>query len=135
MAREAITRSTRHSQRLADLHRIPAPLYQPGQKVWLSSRDISLQVEFRKLAPHFVGPCEVEKIINSSAVRLKLPASLPVHPTFHVSQLKLVSTSDLQWDAGGCNMSLMRKILNDITCSAFGGSQRLCLGQGSQRPG
>lgn len=36
-----------------------------------------------------------KKIINPSTVSLKLPASLPVHPMFHVSQLKPVSFSDL----------------------------------------
>ena len=94
-AREAITHSTRHSQRQADRHHIPAPTYLPGQRVWLSSRDLPLQVESRKVAPRFVGPFVVEKVVNPSAVRLKLPASLPMHPTFHVSQLKPVSSSEL----------------------------------------
>lgn len=95
MAREAITRTTQRSQHVADRHCIPAPTFLPGQKVWLSSRDLPLQVESRKLAPRFVGPYEVERVINPSAVHLKLSASLPVHPTFHVSQLKPVSPSDL----------------------------------------
>uniref|UniRef100_A0A8P4GJA5 Gypsy retrotransposon integrase-like protein 1 n=1 Tax=Dicentrarchus labrax TaxID=13489 RepID=A0A8P4GJA5_DICLA len=94
-ARAALLRTAARNQRLADRHRLPAPDYAPGQKVWLSSRDLPLQVESRKLAPRFIGPFEVDRIINPVAVRLKLPPSLHVHPVFHVSLLKPVSSSPL----------------------------------------
>ncbi|KAI3353030.1 hypothetical protein L3Q82_019603, partial [Scortum barcoo] len=55
----------------ADRHRRPAPVYTPGQKVWLSTKDLPLHVHTRKLAPR----------------------SLRVHPTFHVSKLKPVPES------------------------------------------
>ena len=93
--RSALLRSAVRNQRLADRHRSPAPTYQPGQKVWLSSRDLPLQVESHKLAPRYIGPFEVDKIINPTAIKLKLPSSLRVHPTFHVSLLKPVSSSPL----------------------------------------
>jgi len=94
-ARAALVRSAARNRRLADRRRSPAPEYQPGQMVWLSTRDLPLQVDSRKLAPRFIGPFPVVRIINPSAVRLKLPDSLKVHPTFHVSLLKPVTTCAL----------------------------------------
>ena len=73
----------------------PAPVYQPGQRVWLAAKELPLQVELRKLAPRFVGPFPITRIINPEAVRLRLPRSLRVHPTFHVSKIKPVKESAL----------------------------------------
>lgn len=91
----ALRRTAARNQRLADRHRSPAPPYQPGQKVWLSSRDIPLQTVSKKLDPRYIGPFEIERVINPSVMRLKLPPELHIHPAFHVSLLKPVSTSDL----------------------------------------
>ena len=83
------------NQRIADRHRTPAPGYKVGQRVWLSSRDLPLQTDSLKMAPRYIGPYSIDRIINPSVVRLKLPAALKVHPVFHVSLLKPVFDSPL----------------------------------------
>lgn len=92
-------RTAARNKRLADMHRTPAPNNKVGQQVWLSSRDLPLQTDSRKLAPRYIGPYPIDCIINPSVVHLKLPAALKVHPTFHVSLLKPVVESPLSTPA------------------------------------
>ena len=99
IARNAMVANTDRVQHAANRRRVPAPSYQPGQKVWLLAWDLSLPTFSRKLAPRYVGPYVVEKVINPSALRLLLPPSLKVHPVFHVSQVKPVATSALSLPA------------------------------------
>lgn len=94
-ARAALVRTAARNQRLADQWRTPAPEYKVGQQVWLSSRDLPLQTDSRKMTPRYIGPYTIDRILNPSAVRLKLPAALKVHPVFHVSLLKPVVDSPL----------------------------------------
>ncbi|KAG1939621.1 hypothetical protein F2P79_017000 [Pimephales promelas] len=57
----------------ADRHQSKPPIYVVGQKVWLSTWNIPLRTISNKLAPKFIGPFTVTKIISPVAVRLKLP--------------------------------------------------------------
>ena len=47
------------------------------------------------MAPRFIGPFPVEATVGPAAVRVTLPASLKIHPVFHVSQLKPAVSSPL----------------------------------------
>ncbi|XP_073350759.1 uncharacterized protein [Pagrus major] len=87
-ARQVLIRQGDRVKKAADRKRRPAPAYQPGQRVWLSAKDLHLKVPSKKLAPRFVGLFPVTRVIGPAAVRLRLPRSLRVHPTFHVSQVK-----------------------------------------------
>ncbi len=44
------------NKRTVDRKRVPAPVYQPGEREWVSTRDVPLRMESRKLAPWFCGP-------------------------------------------------------------------------------
>ena len=80
----------------ADKRRIPAPVYRVGQRVWLSTKDILIQGGTKKLAPRFIGPFTITRIISPTAVRLRLPTTMRrVHPTFHVSRIKPAVTHAL----------------------------------------
>ena len=87
-ARQILIRQGDRVKRYADRKRRPAPDYRPGQRVWLSAKDLNLKGSPKKLAPRFVGPFPITRNIGPAAVRLRLPRSLRVHPTFHVSQIK-----------------------------------------------
>ncbi|KAK3513165.1 hypothetical protein QTP70_009680 [Hemibagrus guttatus] len=68
----------------------PHPPYQPGQRVWLSTRDLKLRLPSRKLSPRYVGPFKILRQINEVTYQLELPANYRVSPSFPVSLLKPV---------------------------------------------
>ena len=94
-ARRALLRSASQMKEVVDRRRRPAPPYRPGQRVWLATKNLPLHVMSRKLAPRFVGPFPISKMINPVSVQLRLPRLLKVHPTFHVGKIKPVRESSL----------------------------------------
>ncbi|XP_060786982.1 alpha-2-macroglobulin-like [Neoarius graeffei] len=93
-ARCALLKASRQYQQQSNRRR-RLITFRPGQRVWLSARDLPLRVEYRKLAPRFIGPFKVLRRVNPVAYTLQLPRSMRVHPTFHVSRLHPVVTSPL----------------------------------------
>ncbi|KAM6965396.1 uncharacterized protein FYW47_007740 [Aplochiton taeniatus] len=92
-ARRTLVRMGERHCLQANRRRRPWPSLRPGQRVWLSAKDLPLRVESRKLAPRFVGPFKIVRRITPVSYRLQLPSNMRVHPTFHVSQLKPVLIS------------------------------------------
>ncbi|KAK3542589.1 hypothetical protein QTP86_031286, partial [Hemibagrus guttatus] len=85
-----LQRAVRSQEIQANKRHRPHPPYQPGQRVWLSTRDLKLRLPSRKLSPRYVGPFKILKQINEVTYQLELPANYRVSPSFHVSLLKPV---------------------------------------------
>lgn len=66
----------------------PRLTYCEGQLIWLYTRDISLKIDCRKLAPRFIGAYSIVKIIGRAAVPLKLPSTLPPSCPTHLPRLQ-----------------------------------------------
>ncbi|SOV01971.1 uncharacterized protein UDID_18842 [Ustilago sp. UG-2017a] len=69
-------------------HRLPAPQFQPGDRVWLSADNIRSLHPTKKLNYRRLGPFSISKVISSHAYRLQLPPSMKIHNVFHVDCLE-----------------------------------------------
>lgn len=78
-----------------DWHVQEAPVFQIGDKVWLSAENLKIKQPARKLSHKCLGPYEVLQRVGELDYKLKLPKSIPVHPVFHVSLLSKYSTSTI----------------------------------------
>lgn len=70
--RSTILKFCEITRRSADRRRIRAPSYICGEKVCLSTRHLPLQSQSHKLAPKFIGPFTIIKVLNLAAVQLCL---------------------------------------------------------------
>ncbi|SOV03718.1 uncharacterized protein UDID_19310 [Ustilago sp. UG-2017a] len=78
-----------------DKHRLPAPQFRPGDRVWLSADNIHSLRPTKKLDYHRLGPFSVSEIISSHAYRLQLPPSMKIHNVFHVDRLEPYVTNTI----------------------------------------
>ncbi|XP_067254566.1 doublecortin domain-containing protein 2-like [Chanodichthys erythropterus] len=83
-----LQQALRRCRMTAYLRRSNTPVFQPGQKVWLSTWDIRLPLPCKKLSPRFIGPFPIVKQINPVTYQLQLLQGYRIHPSFHVSLLK-----------------------------------------------
>jgi Chromo (CHRromatin Organisation MOdifier) domain len=65
----------------------PPQMFTLGEKVWLSSKDITVSGPGRKLTPWQLGPYEVVDRTGELTYCLRLPPSMHQHPVFHVDHL------------------------------------------------
>lgn len=79
----------------ADRLRKESPVFHVGDKVWLLRRNIKTSRPCDKLDYRRLGPFCIQEKINPVAYRLELPASMKVHPVFHVSLLESYKESTI----------------------------------------
>ena len=93
--KEKLLEAQEHQKSNADKSRKQHPLISIGDKVWLLRRNLKTQRPSDKLDYRRLGPFPVVKQINKVAYRLELPASMKIHPVFHVSLLEPYKESTL----------------------------------------
>ena len=79
----------------ADKHRIPAPKFKVGDEVWLLQKNLKTTRPSSKLDFKPLGKFRIIKKVSSHTYKLKLPASMKVHPVFHVSLLESAALDPL----------------------------------------
>ncbi|MBW0576533.1 hypothetical protein O181_116248, partial [Austropuccinia psidii MF-1] len=96
VVKEELESAIRRLKKYADRNRSIPPDFQPGDKVWLASKNIKTTRPTNKLSERWLGPFEVIKKIGSHAYHLKLPQQWKsVHLVLHVSLLEPVKQSTI----------------------------------------
>ncbi|KAK4698189.1 hypothetical protein P7C70_g8096, partial [Phenoliferia sp. Uapishka_3] len=74
-----------------DARKSEAPVYQPGDQVFLSAKNIHTRRPAKKLDSKYLGPFKILRPIGTddvpTAYELELPAEMLIHNVFHVSLL------------------------------------------------
>jgi len=78
------TNKTRHSD----------PVLNPDDKVWLRRKHIRTTRPSNKLDPKQIGPYTILKKVGSRVYKLDLPATVKIHPVFHISLLKPTASTE-----------------------------------------
>ncbi|MBW0472883.1 hypothetical protein O181_012598 [Austropuccinia psidii MF-1] len=96
VVKEELEFTIKHFKKYADRNRAIPPDFQPGDKVWLASKNINTTRPTKKLSKSSLVPFEVLKQIGSHECHLKLPQQWKsVHPVFHLYLLKPVKQSNI----------------------------------------
>ena len=93
--RVSLTKAIEDQERFANRHRKDTPSLEPGDLVWLNSKNITSLRPSKKLDYKRLGPFEIKKMINPVAFELSFPPWIKSHPVFHVSLLEKVKINDL----------------------------------------
>jgi len=87
-AKSAICKAQEDMKRYYNRRRTPAPVFNPGDKVFLDTLDIRTTCPSQKLSHRRLGPFVVERRIGPMAYRLKLPYRMKqLHPVFNLVKL------------------------------------------------
>ncbi|MBW0509982.1 hypothetical protein O181_049697 [Austropuccinia psidii MF-1] len=83
-------------KRYADKSRASTTFFNPGDMIWLSSKNIESTRPTQKLSERVLDPFPILKKVSTNAYHLKLPSQWKsMHPVFHISLLEPVKKSTI----------------------------------------
>jgi hypothetical protein len=89
-ARSAIAKAKDEYAMYYNRRREPAPIFKPGDKVWLDGSDIATNRPSSKLSHRHLGPFVVEACVGRGTYHLSLPPHFRrLHPVFPVVKLSI----------------------------------------------
>jgi len=87
-AKSAICKAQEDMTRYYNRRRTLAPMYKPGDRVYLDTSDIKTTCLSLKLSHRQLGPFKIESQVGLSAYRLKLPHGMrQLHLVFNIVKL------------------------------------------------
>jgi len=87
-AKSAICKAQEDMTRYYNQRRSPAPVFKPGDWVYLDTSDIRMTRPSPKLSHRRLGPFKIERQVGLLAYQLKLPHGLrQLHPVFNMVKL------------------------------------------------
>ncbi|MBW0486394.1 hypothetical protein O181_026109 [Austropuccinia psidii MF-1] len=83
-------------KKYADKSGASPPIFNPGDMVWFSSKNIKSTITTKKMSERWLGPFPILKKVSTLSCHLKLPSQWKsIHPVFHISLLEPVKTSTI----------------------------------------
>ncbi|MBW0523993.1 hypothetical protein O181_063708 [Austropuccinia psidii MF-1] len=96
VVKEQLESEIRQFKKYSDRNRTIPPDFQPGQKVWLATKNINNTRPTKKLPEVWLGPFEVLREVGIHAYHLNFPLQWKsVHVLFHVQLLEPVKKSSI----------------------------------------
>jgi len=87
-AKSAICKTQEDMMQYYNQRRTLAPMYKPGDRVYVDASDIKMTCPSPKLSHRRLGPFKIERQVGPLAYRLKLPHRIrQLHPVFNVVKL------------------------------------------------
>ena len=84
----ALKKMQEEMKRYVDQSRKETEEWKKGDKVMLSTKDLVFKKRpVHKLVERYVGPYEIEEVVLSNAVKLRLPSSMRIHPVVNISRV------------------------------------------------
>jgi len=89
-AKSTIRKAQENMTRYYNRRRSPAPVFKPGDRVYLDTSDIRMTRPSTNLSHRRLGPFEIKRQVGPLAYRLKLPHGLrQLYPVFNMVKLSI----------------------------------------------